>query len=176
MKYDYCARGWVDCLCGNHLARSLGTFSWKEPACQCSRHKRWGFSPWVGKIPWRRAWQPTPIFLPGESHGQTEEPGGLYSIRLQRVGQDWSNSACTHDRKAGGIWQREIICDNRDFLNRLICVINIKTLFRFLKTVFQIINIIVRDREKNSNVSNSSLDQSSPIFVILWLCFPGKHI
>ena len=28
------------------------------------------FDPWVGKIPWRRAWQPTPIFLPGESHGQ----------------------------------------------------------------------------------------------------------
>ena len=31
---------------------------------------RHGFDPWVGKIPWRRAWQPTPVFLPGESHGQ----------------------------------------------------------------------------------------------------------
>ena len=29
-----------------------------------------GFDPWVGKIPYRRAWQPTPVFLPGESHGQ----------------------------------------------------------------------------------------------------------
>ena len=29
-----------------------------------------GFNPWVGKVPWRRAWQPTPVFLPGESHGQ----------------------------------------------------------------------------------------------------------
>ena len=28
------------------------------------------FNPWVGKIPWRRAWQLTPVFLPGESHGQ----------------------------------------------------------------------------------------------------------
>ena len=28
------------------------------------------FDPWVGKISWRRAWQPTPVFLPGESHGQ----------------------------------------------------------------------------------------------------------
>ena len=28
------------------------------------------FDPWVGKIPWRREWQPTPVFLPGESHGQ----------------------------------------------------------------------------------------------------------
>ena len=32
--------------------------------------KRRGFNPWVGKMPWRRAWQPTPGFLPGESHGQ----------------------------------------------------------------------------------------------------------
>ena len=32
--------------------------------------KRFRFNPWVGKIPWRRAWQPTPVFLPGEFHGQ----------------------------------------------------------------------------------------------------------
>ena len=44
--------------------------SGKEPACQCRRHKRHGFSPWVRKIPWKRVWQPTPVFLPGESHGQ----------------------------------------------------------------------------------------------------------
>ena len=31
---------------------------------------RQGFNPWVGKIPWRRKLQPTPVFLPGESHGQ----------------------------------------------------------------------------------------------------------
>ena len=42
----------------------------KEPACQCRRHKWRGFDPWVRKIPWRRKWQPTPKFLPGESHGQ----------------------------------------------------------------------------------------------------------
>ena len=42
----------------------------KEPTCQCRRHKRHGFHPWVRKIPWRRAWKPTPIFLPRESHGQ----------------------------------------------------------------------------------------------------------
>ena len=41
----------------------------KNPACQCRRHKQFGFDPWVGKIPWRRAWQPTPVLLPGESHG-----------------------------------------------------------------------------------------------------------
>ena len=48
------------------------TYMWggKEPACQCRRHKRCSFDIWVGKIPWRRAWQPTWIFLPGQSHGQ----------------------------------------------------------------------------------------------------------
>ena len=47
-----------------------GGTSGKEPACQCRRHKRRGFEPWVGKKPWRRAQQPTPVFLPRESHGQ----------------------------------------------------------------------------------------------------------
>ena len=39
----------------------------KESACQC---KRCRFDPWVRKIPWRRKWKPTPVFLPGNSHGQ----------------------------------------------------------------------------------------------------------
>ena len=46
-----------------------------------------GLAPWVGKIPWRRAWQPTAVFLPGESPW-TEEPGGLQSMGSQRVGYD----------------------------------------------------------------------------------------
>ena len=45
-----------------------GDASGKEPACQC-RCKRRGFDPWVGKITWSRKWQPTPVFLPGGSHG-----------------------------------------------------------------------------------------------------------
>ena len=47
----------------------------KEPTCQFRRCKRRRFSPWVGKIPWRRTWQPTPVFLPGESHGQRSLAG-----------------------------------------------------------------------------------------------------
>ena len=47
-----------------------GGTSGKEPTCQCRRCKRPGFNPWVGKIPWKRKWQPTPVFLPGESYGQ----------------------------------------------------------------------------------------------------------
>ena len=46
--------------------------SGKEPSCQCRRR---GFHLWVGKIPWRRKWQPTPVFLPGKSHGQRRWTG-----------------------------------------------------------------------------------------------------
>ena len=45
-------------------------YSGKESACQCRRHKRHGFNSWVRNIPWRRKWQPTPVFLPRKSHGQ----------------------------------------------------------------------------------------------------------
>ena len=52
-----------------------GSPSGKEPVCQCRRRKRHGFDPWVGKIPWRNAWQPTPVFLAGESPGQRSLAG-----------------------------------------------------------------------------------------------------
>ena len=42
----------------------------KNLPANAGRCKRRGFSPWAGKIPWRRAWQPVPLFLLGESHGQ----------------------------------------------------------------------------------------------------------
>ena len=70
----------------SYMAFPGGT-SGKEPACQCRRHKRHRFDPWVGKIPWRRAWQPTPVFLPEESPW-TEELGGLQSMGLRRVRHD----------------------------------------------------------------------------------------
>ena len=56
--------------------------------------KRYGLYPWVGEIPWRRAWQPTPIFLLGESHGERSLAGyspwghkvsdtiGVYKVRI----------------------------------------------------------------------------------------------
>ena len=47
-----------------------GDTSGKECTCQCRRHKRHRFHPRVGKIPWKRAWQPAPVFLPGESREQ----------------------------------------------------------------------------------------------------------
>ena len=60
---------------------------------QCRRHGRYRFDPWVRKIPWSRKRQPTPVFLPGESHGHRSlaDPWG------HRVGHDWALS--THGEK-----------------------------------------------------------------------------
>ena len=65
----------------------------KESACQCKRYKKCMFSLWVGKITWRRKWQPNSVFLPGESHGQKSLAG--QSRGLWRVMTEW---LCTHSR------------------------------------------------------------------------------
>ena len=64
---------------------------WQWKICLHCRRPR--FNPWVRKIPWRREWQPTPVVLPGESHGQ--EPGGLPAMGSQRVGHDWATNTFT---------------------------------------------------------------------------------
>ena len=68
----------------------------KKSARQCRRFGRrvWSLG-W--EAPWTRKWQPTPVFLPGK---WTEEPGGLQSIGLNRVGHDWS-CPCTHTEHSG---------------------------------------------------------------------------
>ena len=65
-----------------NLWEKQGGASGKEPACQFRRCKKRGFNLWVGKIPWRREWQPTLVFLPRESHGQRS----LVSTGLQSIG------------------------------------------------------------------------------------------
>ena len=88
-----------------------GGDSGKEPAYQ--GRKPW-FDPWVGRIPWRRAWQPTSVFFPGESHGQRslEEPGGLQSIVSQRVSQDSSNLSNSHpcQSRSEYAWECPCLC------------------------------------------------------------------
>ena len=58
-----------------HTRGFPGGTSGEKPTCQCSRYKRRGFNPWVQKIPWRKVWQATPIFLPRESHRQRSPVG-----------------------------------------------------------------------------------------------------
>ena len=63
----------------------LGGSSGKEPTCQCRRLKRCRFESWVGKIPWKRAWPPTPIFLPGESYGKRSLVGYHHRVTKNRT-------------------------------------------------------------------------------------------
>ena len=60
----------------------------KESACNAGDP---GFDPWVGKIPWRRKWQPTPLFLPGKSHGQRNLLGYLLFMGVAKVRYDLVN-------------------------------------------------------------------------------------
>ena len=60
--------------------------SGKELACQFRKWKRSRFDLWVWKIPWRKKWQPIPVFLPGKSHGQRSLTG--YSPWATRVRHD----------------------------------------------------------------------------------------
>ena len=63
-----------------------GDASGKESIYPCRRLKRRGFDSWVGKILWRRKWHPTPVFLPGKSHGQRDlvgySPWGLKEVDM----------------------------------------------------------------------------------------------
>ena len=72
----------------------LWWLSGKESAWQCRRYRRLWFSPWVGKIPWRRKWQPTPVVFSGKSHEQRSLVGygvsNYMSIGLQRVEHDYA--------------------------------------------------------------------------------------
>ena len=80
---------------------------------QCRRHRRWGFDPWVWKIPWRRKWQSTPVFLPGKSRGQRSLVG--YSPR-GRKGADttehtntWEKSCLIHNSDSCKVLWLEIV-------------------------------------------------------------------
>ena len=59
-------------LCFSTMSVELWWLHAKESACQCRRCR---IDPWVWKIPWRRKWLPTPVFLSGESHGQRDLEG-----------------------------------------------------------------------------------------------------
>ena len=82
------------------LASLQGLPRWlngQASACKCRRCR---FDPWVGKIPWRRTWQPTPVFLPGESHGQRslagyspwgrKELGMTYQLKGNSIKLPWT--------------------------------------------------------------------------------------
>ena len=77
-----------------------GGASSKEPACWSRRCKRQEFNPWVGKTPWRRAWQPTAVFLPGECLGQRN----LAGCSPQGCKESDATHATQHAHKHSQVW------------------------------------------------------------------------
>ena len=105
---------------------SPGGSSGKEPACRCRRYKRHRFYPCIEKIPWRRAWQPTLIFLLGESHGQ-----GAWWATVRRVAHSQTRltqqRTCTPEKleqgaQEQGVWsQVSWIWSNSDHNTLQLC-------------------------------------------------------
>ena len=66
-------------ICERDKTERLSLSLWASLVAQMVKHlsamQKPGFNPWVGKIPWRKKWQPTPVFLPGKSHGQKSPVG-----------------------------------------------------------------------------------------------------
>ena len=110
-----------------------------------------------GKILWRRAWQPTQVFLPGESLW-TEEPGGLSSIRLQRVEHNWAtkHSGIIHHQRSLP-WSLE-----RNW---------------FLKTVpcsdRHLLKFVAKKQLLSITCSGVVTDSRRPIVQLNWLCWPA---
>ena len=90
-----------------------GHASGKEPACQRRGHKRCGFHPWVRKIPWRRAWEATPVFLPGESHRKRSLAGYSPWGRKESDTTEW-HSTRAHAREAP-YYQRDMRTSRREY-------------------------------------------------------------
>ena len=67
--------------------KNFSNLSCNSTCLHCCEVFRMLYIYWIRKMPWRRVWQPTPVFLPGESP-RMKEPGGLQSLGSQRVGHD----------------------------------------------------------------------------------------
>ena len=73
--------------------KRLSSSSGKEPACQCRKCSRSRFNSWIGKIFWRKKWQPTTVFLPGESQGWEAWSAAVYGVAQNRTQLKWCDSS-----------------------------------------------------------------------------------
>ena len=88
LQIQWCSDRFETRCCGH-----LRWLSGKESTCQCRRCRGCVFHPWVGKIPLKRKWQPTPVLFPGKSHGQRSLAG--YSPRCCKE-SDMTENAPIH--------------------------------------------------------------------------------
>ena len=100
------AKNIIHILAGGNLQKNSFTWSFpggsvgKESACQYRRRKRYRFDLWVRKISWRRKWQPTSVFLLGESHGQRSLVG--YSPLSRKESDMTEGTEQRHEKSTWG--------------------------------------------------------------------------
>ena len=131
------------------MATHSSTLAWKIPwmedpgGLQCMGSRRVG-DDWATSLSlftfmhWRRKWQPTPVFLPGESQGRGN-PGGLLSMGSHRVGHDWSDLAAAAATKIHAItWLIPVDVD----LNNLAEVMFVRFVTLFSQNIFCIFSFL----------------------------------
>ena len=146
----------------------------------CLQCRRPEFNPWVGKIPWRREWQPTPVFLPGESHGQRSLEG--YSpcshkesdttwvtntSTLSHVSVDNDNDDVVDCDSVGNILYQQVIYNASGFLakNRDTLPTDIVLLLRSSE------NSVIRQLVNHPLTRTGKLRQFPSIFLYVWVGF-----
>ena len=114
---DFCEVGWYKPVSTiSVILRPLsGIPRWlsgKEAAYQC---RRYGFDPWTGKTPCRREWQPTPVFLPAESHEQRSLAGYSPWCHKKSDTTEWLTLSTNkkEERKERGILKIYLVCEVR---------------------------------------------------------------
>ena len=102
--------------CDLHKSNQRKGLPWwlsgKESSCNAG-HKRYKFNPWIRKIPWKKAWQPTPVFLPGESYGQRSWQAPVHWVTkgqtcLKLLSTHVHTHTCNQRKRGGKAFKCEI--------------------------------------------------------------------
>ena len=116
----------------------------EEPACQCRRHKRLSFDPWVGKIPRRRARQPIPV-LPGESHGRGAWWATDHRVAKSQTRLKWL-SRHTHDMLQGWMHMVHECCKTKVNFNHNLIWKLLSHIYNELRNWFPSIRLLLNHK------------------------------
>ena len=109
-KPQFCFASWFYFGSGNTVAlEGVRTFLVAQTSRICLQCGRPRFCPWVRKIPWRREWLPTPVFLPGEFHGQRSLVGYSLWGRKELDKTEWLTRSLSEGVSKGGQRRRDLL-------------------------------------------------------------------